>query len=118
MISIYIELKTDENKVIDDIINNLLGRMDIETLQMYFDFDKYLADIIRYDYKEEIDDMYMEVGANKNEKVDSVLDKIIRTMDIETLQMYFDFDKYLADFVRYNELEEIENGYIVDIDLR
>ena len=116
----YIELKIDEeaNRVVDDIIQNLLGRMDIETLQMYFDFDKYLADIIRYDYKEEINDMYMEVNANKDERIDSVLDKVIRTMDIETLQMYFDFDKYLADFVRYNELEEIENGYIVDIDLR
>lgn len=67
MITIYIELKIDEktNEVVDDIINNLLGRM-----------------------------------------------------DLETLQMYFDFDKYLADFVRYNELEEVENGYIVDIDLR
>ena len=116
----YIELKVDEktDRVVDDIIQNLLGRMDIETLQMYFDFDKYLADIIRYDYKEEIDDMYMEVNANKDERIDSVLDKIIRTMDIETLQMYFNFDKYLADFVRYNELEEIENGYIVDIYLR
>ena len=116
----YIELKIDEeaNRVVDDIIQNLLGRMDIETLQMYFDFDKYLADIIRYDYKEEIDDMYKEVNANKDERIDSVLDKIIRTMDIETLQMYFDFDKYLADFVRYNELEEVENGYIVDIYLR
>ena len=115
----YIELKIDEeaNRVVDDIIQNLLGRMDIEALQMYFDFDKYLADIIRYDYKEEIDDMYMEVNADKDERIDSVLNKIIRTMDIETLQMYFDFDKYLADFVRYNELEEIENGYIVDIDL-
>ena len=116
----YIELKIDEeaNRVVDDIIQNLLGRMDIETLQMYFDFDKYLADIIRYDYKEEINDMYIEVNADKDERIDSVLDKVIRTMDIETLQMYFDFDKYLADFVRYNELEEIENGYIVDIDLR
>ena len=116
----YIELKVDEetNRVVDDIIQNLLGKMDIETLQMYFDFDKYLADIIRYDYKEEIDDMYMEVNADKDERIDSVLNKIIRTMDIETLQMYFDFDKYLADFVRYNELEEIENGYIVDIYLR
>ena len=67
MIHIYIELKIDEeaDRVIDDIINNLLGRM-----------------------------------------------------DIEVLQMYFDFDKYIADFVRYNELEEIENGYIVDIELR
>ena len=116
----YIELKIDEeaNRVVDDIIQNLLGRMDIETLQMYFDFDKYLADIIRYDYKEEIYDMYMEVNADKDERIDSVLNKVIRTMDIETLQMYFDFDKYLADFVRYNELEEIENGYIVDIYLR
>ena len=60
----------------------------------------------------------LKINEETGEVVDDIIYNLLQRMDIETLKEYFDFDKYLADFIRYNELEEIENGYVVDIYLR
>lgn len=58
--------------------------------------------------------MIREIRIAENECIDDKIYELLSEMDIKTLKEYFDFDKYIADCVRYNEIEKVNDGYKIE----
>ena len=58
--------------------------------------------------------MIREIRIAENECIDDKIYELLSEMDIETLKEYFDFDKYIADCIRYSEIEKVNNEYVIE----